>query len=135
MLWDLIFVKCCTFWRLKFTKWAIYRAPKMEKMAFLKVQHSPKLISRKIWMIAKSCKQLKNVDTFLVIKENHNFSNTLGLICTVSELQPFLFDFFQTDHPVQEIWFHEKKKIVFNSDKWCYKLIGTISKLIKRSFW
>ena len=40
--------------RLKFTKLSIFRAPKMAKTAVLKLLHSPKLISRKIWVIVKS---------------------------------------------------------------------------------
>ena len=53
-LWILIFMKFCSFWRLKFTKVTNFRAPKMAKAAFLDLQNSPKLISRKIWMTEKS---------------------------------------------------------------------------------
>ena len=41
-------------WRPKFTKWTIFRAPKIAKMAVLGLLDSPKLISRKIWLIEKS---------------------------------------------------------------------------------
>ena len=40
----------CTFWRQKCTKSARFRALKMAKMLILDALHSPKLISRKIWM-------------------------------------------------------------------------------------
>ena len=53
-LWILIFMKFCSFWRLKFTKVTNFRAPKMAKAAFLDLQNSPKVISRKIWMTEKT---------------------------------------------------------------------------------
>ena len=39
----------CTFWRLKLTKFSIFRAPRITKTAVLKLLDSSKLISRKIW--------------------------------------------------------------------------------------
>ena len=45
----------CTFWKLKFTKSTKFRAPKIAKMAVSELLVSPKLISRNIWVIEKSC--------------------------------------------------------------------------------
>ena len=50
----MIYMKFCTFWRLKFTKLSKFREQKMAKMAGLELLVSAKLISRKIWMREKS---------------------------------------------------------------------------------
>ena len=52
-LWNLIFVNSWTFWWLKNTKLAKFRALKMSKTSFLELIDSPKLISRKIWVMEK----------------------------------------------------------------------------------
>ena len=44
----------CTFWKLKFIKSTKLRGQKIAKMAILDILESPKLISRKIWVIEKS---------------------------------------------------------------------------------
>ena len=44
----------CTFWRLKFTKWAKFTAPKMAKTADFALPEYSKLISRQISVIQKS---------------------------------------------------------------------------------
>ena len=50
-----IFMKFCTFWRLKFIKLTKFWAPKWQKVTVLALLDSQKLISRKIWVIEKSC--------------------------------------------------------------------------------
>ena len=47
-------MKLCTFWRLKFTNFTKSRPSKKAKTTVLELLDSPKLISRKIWVIGKS---------------------------------------------------------------------------------
>ena len=44
----------CTFWRLIFTKFTKFWAPKIAKTAFFELLDSLKMISHKIWMTEKS---------------------------------------------------------------------------------
>ena len=67
-LWILIFMHFCTFWRLKFTKWTKFTAPKMAKTASFALLESTKLISRKIWVIGKSW-------NFHTVRKNYSFSD------------------------------------------------------------
>ena len=50
----------CIFCRLKFTKLTQFLAPKMTKMVFFELLHSPKLISCKIWVKRKMLKFIKS---------------------------------------------------------------------------
>ena len=45
---DFFFMNFCTFWRLKFTKWTKFTAPKMAKTTAFALLESSKLISRKL---------------------------------------------------------------------------------------
>ena len=54
LLWMLIFMNVCKFWRVTFIWYAKFRAPRMAKTAILELPDSPKLISRKIWVTEKN---------------------------------------------------------------------------------
>ena len=59
--WIWLFMILCTLRILKFTKSKKVRAPKPAKTALFEFLHSPRLISRKIWVIEKS----ENLHTML----------------------------------------------------------------------
>ena len=80
MFWILLFIKFCTFWRLKFRKSTKSREPKMARVAFLELLDPSKLVSRKIWVTKKSwhfitlsmwlCTQCENSKNLLSIYSN-----------------------------------------------------------------
>ena len=64
----MLFMKFCTDWRMKFTKLTKFRVPKKAKTAVLELLDSPKLISRKIWVI-------ENHEISTLCSSNQHFSN------------------------------------------------------------
>ena len=55
-------------------------------------------------------------------------SQTLGEKCTVSVLQPFTFDNFQSEHPVCYFW--KVKKMITFKNKWFYYFLKGSSVMI-----
>ena len=60
----------CTFWRLKFTTWTEFTAPKMAKTADFTLLESSKLTSRKISVIQKSWNS-HTVKLFQICLQSH----------------------------------------------------------------